>query len=296
MNCVLITPAHNEEAFIEKTIRSVVNQTVQPLKWVVVNDASTDRTREIVERYASKHSFIKLVNVNRPAGRHFGNKVRAFKHGLDRVDTLKFDYIGNLDADISFQPTYLASVLAKFREDPGLGIAGGMVHTRLGTRYVSQEVALDSVAGAIQMFRRSCFEQIGGYLELPNGGIDAAAEITARMKGWRVRTFAELEVLEHRLTGTALDRPLMSRVREGRRLHSLGYGFMFFFLRCLYRSMEPPKIVGSAAAIYGYLKSVIRGEQIVLPADAVKYLKGEQRSKILRAFGLSPERRIDAWV
>lgn len=286
-NYVVITPAHNEDAFIEKTIASVIAQTVRPLKWVIVNDASTDRTREIVERYTMEHSFIHLVNVERPTGRHFGNKVRAFNRGLVEIRDLKFDYIGNLDADISLERDYYESVMREFAKDAKLGIAGGMIHSRLGEEYVSQEVALDSVAGAVQLFRRACFEQVGGYMMLPYGGIDTAAEVTARMKGWTVLTFPEFRVLEHRRTGSATARPLASRVKEGRRMQSLGYGALFYFLRCLYRAKEQPKVVGSCAAFWGFLASKFSGEPIALPPDAVRYLRAEHRAKLKRLLHLS---------
>jgi glycosyltransferase involved in cell wall biosynthesis len=290
---VLVTPAHNEEAFIDKTIQSMINQRIRPLKWIVVNDSSTDRTGEIVEQYAAHHDFIRLVNLRRSGDRHFGNKVRAFNRGLTEAQALDYRYIGNLDADISLEKDYFEKILRELDRDPNLGLAGGMVSTCMGDTFVSQEVALDSVAGAVQLFRRECFEQIGGYLALPQGGIDAAAEIMARMKGWKVRTFPELRVLEHRRTGTATSRPLVSRVKEGQRFQSLGYGFLFLFLRCVYRSMDRPRVVGSAATLYGYLKGLIKGNPIVLPPDVVLYLRAEQRSKLMRFLGHSRRVQID---
>ena len=286
-NYVVITPAHNEDVFIEKPIVSMIAQTVRPLEWVIVNDASTDRTREIVERYAREHSFIHLVNIERSAGRHFGNKVRAFNRGLAAVLDSKFDYLGNLDADVSFEPAYFEGILRRFAVDAKLGIAGGMIHSRLGEGYVSQEVALDSVAGAVQLFRRACFEQVGGYMLLPYGGIDTAAEVTARMKGWTVRTFPEFRVLEHRRTGSATARPLASRVKEGRRMQSLGYGALFYFLRCLYRVKEQPRVVGSCAAFWGFLAGKFSREPVALSPDAVRYLRAEHREKLKRLFRLS---------
>src|SRR6185436_10652897 len=98
-----ITPAHNEEAFIEQTVCSMVAQTVRPVKWIVVNDASSDQTATIVRRYAREHAFIELVNLQRDAGRHFGNKVAAFNHGLTATTGLDYDFIGNLDADITLK-------------------------------------------------------------------------------------------------------------------------------------------------------------------------------------------------
>jgi biofilm PGA synthesis N-glycosyltransferase PgaC len=279
---VVVTPAHNEEAFIEKTIQSMVNQNIRPLKWIVVNDNSTDCTREIVERYATRHEFLQLINVSRTGERNFGNKVRAFNLGLAAAQLYDYRYIGNLDADISLEPDYFEKVLHEFAEDPALGIAGGMVSTCIGDKFVSQKVALDSVAGAVQMFRRECFEQIGGYLILPQGGIDAAAEIMARMKGWKTRTFPDLHVLEHRRTGTATASPLRSKIKDGRRFQSLGYDFLFLCLRCVYRLRDRPRIIGSAAILYGYFKGVVNRAPIVLPPDVVRYLRAEQRCKLIR--------------
>jgi biofilm PGA synthesis N-glycosyltransferase PgaC len=283
---VLITPARNEQTFIEKTIESVTRQTVKPLRWIIVNDGSTDRTAEIVAKFQAHHRFIELVNVDRAGERHFGNKVHAFNRGRDHAKHLPYDFIGNLDADISLEPDYFERLLAEFRQDPRLGLAGGIVASQMGGKFVKQEVSLDSVAGAVQLFRRSCFEDIGGYMPLPLGGIDAAAEITARMKGWGVRTLSDLCAREHRRTGSTAGGPLHFRIREGQRLYSLGYDWRFFFLRCLYRSMEQPKIVGSGAAIVGFLLGMVKREPIVLAPDVVLFLRHEQRAKLLRKLGI----------
>jgi len=279
---VIITPAHNEDALIGRTAESMAAQTIPPLKWVVVNDASTDRTREVVESYAARYPFIELVNLDRAAGRHFGNKVGAFNAGFERVKELGYDFIGNLDADISFGPVYFENILQQFRADPKLGLAGGMVHTTVNGEFVSQEVALDSVAGAVQLFRRKCFEQVGGYRPMPNGGIDAVAEIAARMHGWTTRTFAEFPVQEHRMTGSATSRPLTFRVKEGRRMHSLGYSPLFFCVRCLYRIKEKPVVVGSIAALYGYLASLFSRNPRAVSPEVVQFLRREQHGKLKR--------------
>jgi poly-beta-1,6-N-acetyl-D-glucosamine synthase len=288
----IVTPAHNEEAFIERTIQSVIVQTVLPLKWVVVDDGSTDRTADIVESYSSRHPFISLVKVRREVGRDFGKKVNAFNRGLVETENIPYYFVGNLDADISLGRDYFENILREFEKDSRLGIAGGMVYSRIGDEFVSQEVAPDSVAGAVQLFRRECFEQIGGYTALPFGGIDAAAEITARMKGWTVRTFPEQRALEYRRTGTATARPLAARMREGGRMYSLGYGILFFGFRCLYRSMERPRIIGSVAALIGYLAALIRRDTVVLPLQVVEYLKSEQREKLLRIAKLLRSRKM----
>jgi len=280
---VLITAAHDEASFIERTCRSVLSQTVLPLRWIVVDDASTDATGAIVERYCDAHpERIELLRIERDPGRDFRNKVRAFQLGFERAQQLPFTYIGNLDADIELPSDYYARMLVHFRNAPGLGIAGGMVHSCIGGTYVAQNVARDSVAGAVQLFRRECFEAIGGYLPLRQGGVDAAAEIMARQLGWRVRTFADIVVREHRRTGTASARPLAARRREGARFYSLGYRWSFFVARCIRRSLESPPVLGSLSALYGYLASAARRDPRVLPPDALRFLRDEQRRKLLR--------------
>jgi poly-beta-1,6-N-acetyl-D-glucosamine synthase len=278
----IITPAHNEAATIERTIDSVAGQTVRPARWIIVDDASTDATAEIVRQGASKHDFIRVVRVDRDAGRNFGNKVRAFNRGLQELEDCQYEFVGNLDADISLDARYYETILGEFARNEQLGIAGGMVHTRTKRGFVSQNVMLDSVAGAIQLFRKECFQQLGGYMLLPYGGIDAAAEITARMKGWQVRTSPELKVLEHRRTGSASANPFTARLKEGRRMYSLGYDFIFFAFRCLYRSFEGPMIIGSAAALCGYIASAVKREPVMLPQATVRFLRAEQRAKLRR--------------
>lgn len=256
---VIVTPARNEEALIERTIASMISQTVRPLLWIVVNDGSTDRTGELLAKYAARYAFLHTVTLERPGGRHFGNKAQAFNRGLADARLLPYRFVGNLDADISLEKDYFEKLLQRFAGDPCLGLAGGMVASRIRDTFVSQEVAPDSVAGAVQLFRRECFEEVGGYQCLPLGGIDSAAEIVARMKGWKVQTFPDLRVLEHRRTGSATARPLASMVREGQRLQALGYGFAFMCLRCMYRTLDRPRLIGSAAMLYGYIKNALRG-------------------------------------
>ena len=283
---VIITPAHNEEALLGYTAESIVTQTIRPLKWVVVNDASTDQTRKVAESYASQHAFIEVVNLERAIGRHFGNKVRAFNAGLERVTGLNFDFIGNLDADISFDPMYFENLLRQFQTDHKLGLAGGMVHTKIHGHFVNQEVALDSVAGAVHLYRRKCYEQVGGYIPMPNGGEDSAAEISARMHGWTTRTFSEYPVKEHRFTGSATARPLRSRIKEGFRMYSLGYSPIFFFARCIYRFRERPMLLGSCAAFCGYLTQALSRSPKVVSPEFVRFLRREQRSKLKRLLRL----------
>ena len=230
-------------------------------------------------------AFIHPVDVQRQAERNFAHKVGAFNRGLEELRSLDYDFIGNLDADVSFAPQYFENILREFEADPALGISGGIVYTKFTDRFSTYDWTLDSVGGKVQLFRRECFEEIGGYRPLQYGGIDATAEVMARMKGWKVRKSLHNRAYEHRPTGFAYGQPLMAKMREGRRFYSLGYDPVFFLLRCLYRCKDYPLMLGSGAAFFGFLRSMICRQPIVLSPEVVNYLRAEQRTKLKQALG-----------
>jgi poly-beta-1,6-N-acetyl-D-glucosamine synthase len=277
---VLITPAKNEESLIRNVLESVVTQTLRPLKWIIVNDSSTDRTAEIVQEYIAQYDFISLLNVQADRQRTFGRKAHAFNSGYAEIRNANFSYIGNLDADISLASDYFHNIVNELENDPKLGISGGMVYTKNGSTFVTGDRTLDSVAGAVQLFRRECFEQMGGYLPLKLGGIDAAAEIMARMRGWTVRKSLQNPVWEHRLTGTANDSVLSASFKLGMRFHSLGYGTLFYLIRSIAKIKHKPYFVGSMLALAGFLYARFRGDPIALPKEVVSYLRQEQNQKL----------------
>jgi Predicted glycosyltransferases len=173
-------------------------------------------------------------------------------------------------------------VLRAFEANARLGIAGGAVFSNTQGKFVNQNASLDSVAGAVQLFRRECFEEIGGIPLLEYGGEDGSAEIKARMKGWKVEQLPNLHAHEHRQTGTARSGLWLSKFREGRRFYSMGYGFAFYAMRCLYRSKEPPIILGSMMAFAGYLRCVFQREPKGISAELERFLRAEKRSKLKR--------------
>lgn len=281
---VLITPARNEEAFIEKTLQSVVTQTVLPEKWVIVSDRSTDRTDEIVRRYAEVYSFIQFVRVREQSHRNFEAKVNAFKTGYDSIGNVEYEFLGNLDADVSFEPSYYQNIMAHFAGNNKLGIAGGIIQELINNKYLCQNISLNSVAGAVQLFRKECYEKIGGYIPMEYGGIDAAAEILARAGGWEVRTFPEYKVLHHRRVTTGKKNIFATRFYQGVTNYSLGYSPVFHITRSLFRMMQRPPFIGSAASILGYYYAFIQRRQRKLPDNVIRFLRNEQRGRLKSYF------------
>lgn len=283
-NYTLVTPARNESDYIGKTIKSVISQTILPQKWVIVSDGSTDGTDEIVKRYANEYDFIILVHLDSTGDRNFGAKVNAIHTGYNFIKKLNFNYFGNLDADISFDPNYYEKILSEFEKNPKLGIAGGRIVD------VDQEEnqkiigSLNSVGCAVQMFRRQCYEKIGGYLPLKIGGEDAVAETMARMYGWEVKTFSEINVNHHRLMGTAGQNIYKARFFGGVEEYVIGYHPLFLLAKCIYRLQEKPKILGSVFRLIGYFWSWCRRQKREVSDDFINYLRKEQMQRLRSTF------------
>ena len=284
---VLITPSRNEARFIEKTLESVVQQTELPLKWVIVNDGSTDTTAEIVARYAARHSWIELVNHPVRKERHFAAKVHAFNAGFQRIRQLQYEIIGNLDADVSLDADHFEFLLSKFRQDSRLGVAGTVF-----TEPDGYDSAIDSfegqtyVSGQCQLFRRQCFEEIGGYVPSKIGGIDWMAVKTARMIGWNTRSFREKSFLHHRTLGTADRGMLASNFAYGKKDYALGGHPLWQVFRCAYRMTKRPYVLGGLALLAGYSTAYLGRAERPVSRELMRFHRSEQMLK-LRAIVLS---------
>ncbi len=276
---VLITPARNEAAFIEQTIQSVVCQSVHPVKWVIVSDGSTDNTDEIVRKYIAKYEWMELVRVNEGKERHFAGKVRAFNAGYERVSGLEYEIIGNLDADITFDKDYLSFLLSKFSDNPRLGVAGTPFRER-SQQYDYRFTSIEHVSGACQLFRRKCFEEIGGYKPTSVGGIDLVAVITARMKHWETRTFVEKTCMHHRVMGTGMHKQSMVCFRGGRGDYLLGGHPLWEMCRSIYQMKNSPYILGGSFRFAGFVLAMVAREEKCVSADFVRFRQSEQMKRL----------------
>src|SRR5580704_1525004 len=279
MKYVLITPARNEAAFIEKTLDSVVAQTRLPERWVIVDDGSTDDTAKIVKRYTARCPWMELVRRPPHANRSFAGKVHAFNAGLERVSSIDFEVIGNLDADLSFDPDYLEFLMERFSEDPELGVAGTPFTEDGG--YDSARDSFEGekhVAGGCQLFRRRCFEDVGGYVPNAAGGIDWIAVTTARMKGWKTRSFAKKRFHHYRTLGTAERSTWAASFSYGEKDYYLGGSPLWQLFRVVYRSTKQP--LDGAALFSGYLCAAIRRIKRPVTSELMRFHRREQMRKL----------------
>ena len=280
LNYVLITPARNEEQFIEHTLRSMSAQTRPPERWVIVDDGSTDSTAAIAQKYAKQFSWIELLQRPPHQLRSFSGKVDAFNAGLDRVRSLQFDVIGNLDADVSFEPDYLEFLVRQFAEDQKLGVAGTPFLEKDYDSAVHSFEGENHVAGGCQLFRRDCFEEIGGYVANPAGGVDWMAVTSARMKGWKTRSFREKRFQHHRSLGRAERSMFEAMFSYGEKDYYLGNSPIWEAFRVAYRATKRPFGVSGVALLSGYCWAALKRMKRPVSRELMRFHREEEMKKL----------------
>jgi glycosyltransferase involved in cell wall biosynthesis len=274
---VLITAARNEADNIERTIESVIKQTFTPRKWVIVNDGSTDGTQDIVRRYLGRYDWIELREMPHHRDRSFAAKASCFNAAYEGLKELQFDVIGNLDADVSFDHDYLEFLMRRFEDDSRLGVAGTVFRE---TDYSSETNSFEGqnhVAGGCQLFRRRCFEEVGGYVPTKIG-TDWIAVTTARMKGWTTRSFREKAFFHCRSLGSAGRTRLQTAFLYGEKDYRLGWHPLYELFRVTYQVTTHPLVGLSLAA--GYVAAFVRRIERPVSPELVIFHRGEQLAKL----------------
>jgi biofilm PGA synthesis N-glycosyltransferase PgaC len=291
---VLITPAHNEQAFIEETLESMIHQTHPPVKWVIVDDGSTDKTPEIISRYVARYAWIEMVQLPQRRDRSFAAKVHSFNAGYQKVKDLEYEIIGNLDADISFDADFFAFLIERFADDPTLGVAGTIFREEGYSSETDSFEGQKHVAGQCQMFRKRCFDEIGGYKPHRAGGIDWMAVTTARMIGWKTKSFREKSYFHHRHMGTAERSLLASLFSYGEKDYYLGGSPIWELFRVAYRVTKRPYVFAGLALGLGYCWAFLRHTPRPVSRELMTFHRKEQMLKLKAIFkSLVRFKRVD---
>jgi biofilm PGA synthesis N-glycosyltransferase PgaC len=277
---IVVTPAHNEAATLPQVADCLASQTVPPLRWIVVDDASSDGTADVVRRIQSRHAWIELLRLRREGERHFGGKAESFNAGVRRAAGSSYAYLANLDADVTFPADYFAYLLERIDGDPRIGLVGTPFR-EVGIRgYDYRFTNPEHVSGACQLFRRACLEQVGGYRAIPSGGIDWVASTTARMLGWKTLTCPDRVLLHHRHMGTGNLNWGNLRLRQGRKDYMLGNEPRWEIVRCLYQARYRPFILGGLLMMAGYLREALLRRPRPISDELAKFVRAEHGERL----------------
>jgi biofilm PGA synthesis N-glycosyltransferase PgaC len=280
----LVTPARNEASFLPGVLDSVLAQSIRPLRWIIVSDGSTDDTNELVAKASKEHAFIQLISLEPGAERSFASKAMAFRIGYEAVRHLGFEYVGNLDADVTLEPGYYQRMLEEMAKNPRLGVAGGVVWDKTARGFKRTTSSLNHAVGAVQFWRRECFEEVGGYQAATVGGVDSLAELTARMKGWETRSFADLPIYHHKsVDSVGGGNVYRIAYRAGLTEYHIGTRPLFAFFKALRRWRDRPLLVGAAIRFFAYCTLWLSKARRDASDELVAYLKHEQMHTLQRA-------------
>jgi poly-beta-1,6-N-acetyl-D-glucosamine synthase len=276
---VIISPVRNEEEYIEKTIISVLKQTIQPVEYIIVNDGSTDSTGSIIEKYAANYSRIKtILRAPKPHSPGAG-VVDAFYEGFDAIKTRDWDYVVKLDGDLEFQPHYFETLLNEFESDPHLGLASGVTFEPSKSGGLKMDsMPEDHVRGAAKMYRRDCWKAIGGLQRVL--GWDTIDELKAQVLGWKTRSYRNLPIIHYKPIGYKQTNVVKREIVAGERQHYLGYLSLFAFLKGLYRMFQKPYIVAGALNIFGFTRSRLFGSEQIKEKELVTHLQKKQWDRL----------------
>jgi biofilm PGA synthesis N-glycosyltransferase PgaC len=281
VNYVVITPVRNEEKNFPRTVEAILAQSVRPSAWIVVDDGSTDDTGTIAETAASNHDWIDVIHRDDRGFREPGKGViDAFYDGFALIGASKWDFLVKLDGDLAFAPNYFAACFERFEQDASLGIGGGVVYGDRGGRLMVESAGDPSfhVRGATKIYRRACWEQIGGLIHMP--GWDSVDELKANMLGWKTRTFADIQIQQLKGSGSA-DGEWRNWVKNGLANYVAGYHPLFMLAKCSKRLFARPYGIGAAGLASGFLKGYVRGIVRVDDRNLIGYVRTQQLRKLM---------------
>jgi glycosyltransferase involved in cell wall biosynthesis len=277
----VITPVRDEANNITKTIDSMVNQTILPKEWIIINDGSIDSTPQIINSASKNFDWIKVVHrSNRGYRKPGGGVIEAFYDGYNKSTTTEWDFLVKLDGDLSFSYHYFEKCLEYFFKDPKLGIGGGAVYQRENDRLVidSKGDPPFHVRGATKIYRKSCWQQIEPLVKYP--GWDTIDEVRANMLGWRTYTFKDIKIIQHKPTGSA-DGTVPNWKKNGLANYITGYHPIFMIAKCIKRAFERPFLVASASLLAGFCHGYLMRIPQMGGRDAIRYLRQQQLRRLL---------------
>ncbi|NGP53692.1 glycosyltransferase family A protein [Thioalkalivibrio sp. XN8] len=256
---VLVSPCRNEARYMRRTLDSVIAQSEQPARWVIVDDGSTDETPAILREYAEAHPWIEVVTREDRGHRAVGpGVIDAFYAGYRTFDPEDFDYLCKLDLDLELPPRYFELLMRRMEADPRIATCSGKAYIERDGELVFERHGDDTSLGMTKFYRVSCFEAIGGFVrEVMWDGIDCHM---CRMRGWVACSWdePELRFVHLRPMGSSQQGILTGRMRHGYGQYFMGTGLLYMMASAAFRLNERPYVIGSMAVLWGWIRSALR--------------------------------------
>ena len=281
---LVLSPVRDEEDTLTCTIASVLAQSRRPDAWLLIDDGSTDGTRRVMEQAAAEHDFITVAAMLDRGHRQPGpGVVEAFELGLRLAEGQAWDFVGKLDGDVELPCDYYQRILEAFEDDGRLGIASGVCVTPHRGGYRTEANAPFHTRGPCKVYRRACFEAIGGLA--PMLGWDGADGYAARSKGWSTKSLSELKVIHFRPTHAA-DGRLGGAMRAGLGAWNLHYRPDYLLARALLASLRQPYGLGGLGLLVGYAQGLLSGAEGLKDPELLAYIRRQQARRLWGRFGL----------
>ncbi len=273
----LITPCRDEAKYARRTLDSITKQTVLPALWIIVDDGSGDQTPQILEEYASRFPWIRIIRRPDRGDRKLGGGViDAFYTGYDSINPSDFDYVCKLDLDLDIPPAYFEELMKRMEANPRIGTCSGKPYMELNGQLISEKCGDENSVGMIKFYRTICFQQIGGFVrELMWDGIDCHR---CRMLGWIAVSWDDpaIRFTHLRPMGTSHKNWWTGRVRHGVGQYFMGTAPIYMLASCTFRAFHPPVLLGSLAMAWGYVRSAVTGKPRYPDLDFRKFLRKYQ--------------------
>ena len=286
---VIVSPVRDEAEYLDATIRSVVEQTIRPAQYILVNDGSSDNTLEIIQRWAAQYPWIVAVDrkevSNRSGVKQQGRGKRAreakeiiaFYDGFKHLTATDWHFLVKLDGDLGFSSDYFERCFMEFARDPQLGVGGGVIcHMENGLPIVEENPQFH-VRGATKIYRKSCWDAIGGVVK--GAGWDTLDELKANMLGWSSRSFNDLQVIHFRHTGAANGK-WQNAVKKGEWNYISGYHPLFMAVKVVRNIFKRPHIKGAAGLLCGYVSAFCTKTVRIDDAQLIRYIQDQQLRRL----------------
>jgi glycosyltransferase involved in cell wall biosynthesis len=280
---ILVTCCKDEGGNLSRLIDSISSQTIRPVLWIIMDDGSTDNTPSIIKEAKEKYDWIQSIELKgrkRDLGLHLsGVMKKGFDHAVLYCEErgLEYNFLGNVDGDLTLDKTFFENLMNEFKKDPRLGIASGGTKNIIGSRTVHAKISLDEPSGGHMLIRRECFEECGG---IPiSYSVDSVLKAKARLRGWKTGRFERNIATEIRDVGAA-EGYWRGNIIFGKGEYYINYNPIHVLIKGIIYSLRKPHYRGIAYTL-GYFSCII-GRKKQTDDDEIKQYFWNKWKKRLR--------------